>query len=285
MTVGDLPGTFASCIDIKRNLPRMEELTISTVSAATEYVGRWNRLISTTNWEKGRIICQWREALRQAGAPLEEQTDEAWSRQVGGVTPQHVGRLRRVFERFGDAHEQFAGLYWSHFLAAIEWPDAEMYLEGAVQNSWSISQMCDNRWEAIGGKPEQKPQESDFAADEIDNDFSSYEGQTASSTISESIGEVRDADSSEDESDAPPFDVGDREAAGDYTPVVDGPAAVPQIRPFESLPPLPSDMNEAFEMMKLAILGHKVAGWQDIARDDVLSMLESLKQLVLAPAE
>ena len=36
--------------------------------ASAEYLGKWNRLVSTTNWEKGRIICQWREALEEAGA-------------------------------------------------------------------------------------------------------------------------------------------------------------------------------------------------------------------------
>ena len=60
---------------------------------------------------------------------------------------------------------------------------------------------------------------------------------------------------------------------------------MPPLRPFEALPPLPSDLNEAFELMKLAILGHKVSGWREIARDDVLAVLESLRQLVLAPAE
>jgi len=51
------------------------------------------------------------------------------------------------------------------------------------------------------------------------------------------------------------------------------------------LPPLPTDLKEAFELMKLAILSHKITGWQEIARDDVLSVLESLRQLALAPAE
>jgi hypothetical protein len=51
------------------------------------------------------------------------------------------------------------------------------------------------------------------------------------------------------------------------------------------LPPLPADLKEAFELMKLAILGHKISGWNEIARDDLLSVLESLKQLALAPTE
>ena len=74
-------------------------------------------------------------------------SDEAWSREVGGVSPQHVGRLRRTYERFGAVHKQYPGLYWSHFQAALDWPDAEMYLEGAVQNDWSVSQMRNQRWE------------------------------------------------------------------------------------------------------------------------------------------
>ena len=32
--------------------------------ASRPFVGRWNQLVSDTNWEKGRIIQQWREALR-----------------------------------------------------------------------------------------------------------------------------------------------------------------------------------------------------------------------------
>jgi hypothetical protein len=48
---------------------------------------------------------------------------------------------------------------------------------------------------------------------------------------------------------------------------------------------LPGDLNEAFELMKLAIIAHKLTGWQEIARDDVLAVLESLRQLAMAPAE
>jgi hypothetical protein len=43
-------------------------------------------------------------------------------------------------------------------------------------------------------------------------------------------------------------------------------------------------VNDAFEAYKLCILRHKLAGWQEISRDDLLISLESLKQLALAPA-
>ena len=124
-------------------------------TASSEYLGRWNRLVSTTNWEKGRIVAEWREALIEAAAPPAAYTDEAWSRRVGSVTPQHTGRLRRVYQRFAAVREAYNGLYWSHFQAALDWDDAEMWLEGAVQNRWSISQMQGERSRTLGALVEE----------------------------------------------------------------------------------------------------------------------------------
>ena len=59
----------------------------------------------------------------------------------------------------------------------------------------------------------------------------------------------------------------------------------PLVRPFEALPELPPDVAEAMELFKLAILAHKVAGWREIARKDLLAVLDSLRQLAVAPAE
>ena len=263
-----------------------EQATLVVDEASTEYVGRWNRLISTTNWEKGRIICEWREALRQSGAVAASFSDDTWSRQVGGVSPQHVGRLRRVYEQFGQVSDQYAGLYWSHFQAACEWPDAEMYLQGAVESGWSISQMRNQRWEATGGAPELKPHDQDIINTELDEDVVVEERDTAlPTTISESYGEVHGTgDLPNDEPEAAPFDTDESSASNTVVPVSDAPST-PPVRPFESLPPLPSDLNEGFELMKLAILNHKVSGWAEISQDDVLTVLESLRQLALAPAE
>jgi hypothetical protein len=264
----------------------MEEQATAVVEVAAEYVGRWNRLVSTTNWEKGRIIVEWREALEQAGAAAGDFSDDAWSSQVGGVSPQHVGRLRRVYERFGAVHKQYAGLYWSHFQAALDWPDAEMYLEGAVQNEWSVARMRNQRWEVLGGRPELKPRDEDVVASELDEDFSPTDDGPPAATISESLGEVHGADDLsdfDDRSDAASFDVDEPRSGEPVAAAAD--VAAPPVRPFESLPPLPPDLNEAFELFKLAILNHKVSGWREIARSDVLSVLESLRQLALAPAE
>jgi hypothetical protein len=48
---------------------------------------------------------------------------------------------------------------------------------------------------------------------------------------------------------------------------------------------LPEDLAEAFESFKLSIVRHRLAGWHEAARDDVLAALDALRELALAPVE
>jgi hypothetical protein len=263
--------------------PETEEAVIEETSA--KYLGRWNRLVSTTNWEKGRILSQWRQALLQAGAPTQAYCDEAWSRRVGNVSPQHVGRLRRVYEQFGEAYPQYPGLYWSHFQAALDWHDAEMWLEGAVQNGWSVARMRAQRWEAMGGPPDQAPREEGLAAAEMDEDAPCE--ALVPGTIEESIRQVRDpeADAEADRGDLDSSQTDAAVSAG----ATEGGGAVPEAvgapQPFASLPELPQDLADAFEAFKLAILHHKLAGWREVSCGEVVAVLEALKQLALTRTE
>ncbi len=252
--------------------------------ASAEYIGRWNHLVSTTNWEKGRIIQQWRLRLIAAGAPVHLYSDDAWSRRVGNVSGQHVGRLRRVWERFGESYRDYRGLFWSHFQSVLDWDDAEMWLEGAVQSGWSVAQMRAQRWEAMGAPPDQLPDPEDVVSAELDEDAEPVAESTASQ-VSESTEVVRHPGESaadiEDEPaetvDAVPFDA-------PHDPA-ESAASVAPVRPFENLPKLPDDLQEAFETFKLAILAHKLTGWQEISCGDLLAVLDALKQLALAPSE
>ena len=162
-------------VDVANTGTDLENVGEEFNEASSPFEGRWNRLISTTNWEKGQIIFEWRTALKSADAPATELSDEAWAQRVGGVTGQHVGRLRRVFERFGETNEQYEGLFWSHFQAALDWDDAELWLEGGIQNKWSVSKMRKARWEALGAPEELKPKDEDVIAMEINEDLDTRE--------------------------------------------------------------------------------------------------------------
>ena len=267
------------------------ELGAETVEASTPFIGQWRTLVSTTNWEKGRIVCEWRGSLEKSEAPVTEYSDQAWAQLVGNVTSQHVGRLRRVFERFGEVQTEYEGLYWSHFQTACEWDDAEMWLEGALQNGWSISQMRAQRWETVGdGEPEPEVVESNELSDVGDyGEEGMPEGEVGARAGESAAVRGIDGEQADDSDDAgeespSPATANRREEA----PVVDGGVDGEQaeaVRPFENLAELPEDVAEAFEQFKLAILTHKLTGWDEVSRSDILGVLESLKQLALAPSE
>lgn len=260
------------------------------VESSQPFIGMWNELVSQTNWEKGSIILKWRESLIEEGAPATAYSDEAWSRMVGGVTSQHVGRLRRVFQRFGEQRESFDNLYWSHFQAALDWDDAELWLEGAVQNRWSISQMRKQRWETLGADPSLKPDDRDIITADIDEDYEPLRSQ------------VEDADRGANVAEGPRPegpDFGDEEGdrvsqasanAGDPGESIyseDGAegSAIDFVRPFENLAELPEDVADAFDAFKLSIIRHKAAGWIDISQADMLGCLDALKELARLPSQ
>ncbi|MHC4404628.1 MAG: hypothetical protein ACYTG0_33665 [Planctomycetota bacterium] len=246
--------------------------------SSAEYVGRWNRLVSTTNWEKGRIICEWRESCAHAEAPPSSYSDEAWSRRVGHVSPQHVGRLRRVYQRFVETHEEYPGLYWSHFQAALEWHDAEMWLEGALQNGWSVAQMRTTRWEAVGAPDDEKPKPDDVVVAELDEDVDGVIGQSSA----EDSHRPTKTDDEPHPGDALRTELVERlEGAPSEEPDRSGDerAASDPFRPFENLPPLPDDLSRAFKAFEEAILHQQRLGWKQVSREEVVALLEALKQL------
>jgi hypothetical protein len=255
---------------------------------SAQFVGRWQRLVSTTNWEKGRIIAEWRQALVDAGAQVYEYSDEAWSRRLGNISSQHTGRLRRTYARFGATYPEYPGLYWSHFQAALDWDDAEMWLEGAVQNEWSVADMRQRRVETLGAAAPGNEDASEIVSEELDADTDS---DSAANSIPRAISPTHEviADTDEVESDDDGFDA-DEEAPFDEVNAElstnaeseSTPEAV--VRPFARLADLPPDLADAFEAFKLAILRHKLAGWNEVSCDDVVATLHSLEELALAPS-
>lgn len=273
------------------------EVDAEFAETSQPFVGRWNRLVSTTNWEKGRIVTQWREALIDDKLPATEYSDEAWAMLVGGVTGQHVGRLRRVYQRFGPSYEQYQGLYWSHFQAALDWDDAEMWLEGGVQNNWSVSQMRRQRWETLGAVDADKPRDEDFVSSELDEDFEpALDKSPRAEAVQGSYADVQHVadgplhegpdfgDDDASDGGAAAAGNGARDDGATIFAGDDERETIDFVRPFANLAELPEDLTAAFEAFKLAVLFHKSEGWQQVSRDDVLASLDALKALALAPS-
>ncbi len=248
---------------------------LETRHVTEPFVGQWSQLISRTNWEKGRIIQQWREALRSSGAPVTAYSDEAWSRCVGGITSSHVGRLRRVYERFGNVYETYAGIFWTHFLAALDWDDAEMWLEGASQSRWSVSEMRRTRWQANGGDPASEPVDSDVVTAEIDEDFTPLAEADDFTAAEDNTRSVAEGPRPEEP------DFGDEQESGAEAIASDDDLPWEETEapesPFAALPSLPVDLAEALEQFKLGIIRHRANGWNEVSQSDVLRALDALK--------
>lgn len=256
------------------------------------FVGRWNNLISTTNWEKGRIISQWREALVEAGAPVTDYSDEAWANRVGGVTSPHVGRLRRVHDRFADQAETYPTLYWSHFLAGLDWDDAALWLQGAVEENWSISQMRQQRWKANGEVESDRPngtQIIDVDMDEDTPDLGTAPAQGGTSkdydgnTDGIASGPAYEAPDFGDESELAAMPENNHMNDGNQDDDGGGIATEPKmspLQPFAGLPDLPDDMADVIESLKLAILRHKSAGFAEVQPETIRRYLEACGCLI-----
>jgi hypothetical protein len=266
--------------------------------AAGRFVGQWNRLVSTTNWEKGRIICEWREALISAGAAVTEYSDEAWSQLVGRVTSQHVGRLRRVFQRFGDAFDQYQGLFWSHFQAAIDWEDAEMWLEGAIHNGWSVSQMRGQRWETVGKPGEAMPTDEEGAAG--DDEDAPWLGEDESEmaaredALTGESAEVKSVEGtakktkeeSDDEEEGEEAESGSSESSSSsYDDESPKSQKKERTRLNVEVGDLPDDIADAFEQFKLAIITQRRLEWAETTPESVIECLDALRELTLAPLD
>jgi hypothetical protein len=287
-----LEDSFDSINESLNEAVATNTLIISTESeeVVQRFVGRWNRLISQTNWEKGAIISQWRAALVDSGSPSSLFSDDAWSKRVEGVSSQHVGRLRRVHDRFAKNQESYKGLYWTHFLAALDWDDAELWLEGAVQSKWSISQMRRTRWEALGGDPQSQPGEHDLVTAESDEGYSaSLESPPKAEDDDGDEYSERNRGTNGPLDEEPDF--GD-EGTGEYQRAEqtddsaiemnapNTPAAM--LSPFSDLPTMPVDIAECMEQFKIAIIRHRSSGWQDIMPSDVCKVLDALRGFAMA---
>lgn len=276
---------------------------VELVSA--DFVGRWNRLVSYTNWEKGRIISQWRSAMIESGAPVSEYSDEVWARRVGGVTAAHVGRLRRVHDKFHQTQATYPGLSWTHFLAAIDWDDSPMWLEGAVQSQWSVAAMRRQRWEVMGGDEATRPDDGESLAPPWDEDYVAAEGAAAgakpSTQPAQGGGSTKRWDEGPDGITAGPAyegpDFGEEESlnrAGVARPSAAGEAPFaeetfaegsgrqPLPQPFAGLAKLPDDLAEAIELLKLAVLRHKSAGWKETTPEIIQQYLQAFRVLIEA---
>ena len=242
------------------SISELDPLELEQVASdSARYLSNWHELISRTNWEKGHIICQWRDKVCSVHAEVKPVSDRAWAQLVGGISAEHVGRLRRTFERFGDVYENYDRLSWTHFMVATAWDDAEMWLEGAAKSRWTIDEMRRTRWEAMGAVTRDKPDPrevivEEISQEELDKPVTRGEGDIIQGPILEGPdwGEP-----SGHEKERDPIDVESIE---------------------KILASAPRDLSRSYKKLLEIIETCRDDNWQNIKKRDVLKLIAFMRQ-------
>jgi hypothetical protein len=253
---------------------------LETISEPSRpFIGNWHAVVSQTNWEKGKIVNEWRSKLEDSGVSARLFSDPAWSRLVGEVSPQHVGRLRRTYDRFGEVYGDYAGLYWSHFFAALDWNDAEMWLEGAVQNNWSVSKMRYQRWETLGAVEGQRPDPLEIVSSPEDDGvrvataYESRDDVVRRDELPSAKGPVFEGPDFGDDDQATNA-VDSRHASDELALAGD------RIDIQATLDALPDEISRPFVKLREAIARHKSDDWSSVKRIHLVALVNDLRQLL-----
>ena len=160
-----------------------------------------------------------------------------------------------------------------------------MWLEGAIQNEWSVSKMRNSRWETMGKRPEDRPLVEQIVITEPDEESQLVAAATKDDKLD---GEYNDGP----RHDGPDFGdepkggskAGGKDDDDDLVSAVSESTGV-KVKPFEAYDDLPADIQSAANAFKIAIIKHKVDEWSEISLDDLHGLLDALKKLATAASD
>ena len=160
-----------------------------------------------------------------------------------------------------------------------------MWLEGAIRNEWSISQMRGKRWETLGTPPEERQAETD--AEQLDVEFdppgSSEPDNTQASKVSVDPTKLATVQPSFTEVSSP--ETLKTDSSSESSTKTSSPTTVQssnRVKLPVDVEELPDDLAEAFESFKLAIIAHRREGWSETSPKVVVECLDALRELAEA---
>lgn len=140
--------------------------------------------METSNWKIGQYAFEWVTLTGKSDAEFGERIE---------LSKQSVQSRRSVYERFGDStelNELRSELTWSHFRAAVSWPDAIECLRWAFEADANVREMTAWRRAKNGQFFADEPIEKDPSASEQES-----ESEPDPDTEDEESAPFEDADS------------------------------------------------------------------------------------------
>lgn len=130
------------------DVPETEEQLVQRAQAA----------VSRCNWEVGLCAMQWTRKYARG------RTDADFAAMVG-LSADQVYQRRRVAEAFGEVHNDYPSLKWSHFYSALNWDDARDCLQWSEENQATVAEMKAWRRAIRGEDLTAEPVPDEFAGD------------------------------------------------------------------------------------------------------------------------
>jgi hypothetical protein len=154
-----------------------------------------------------------------------------------------------------------------------------------MEKDWSVSQMRHQRWETMGKLAEQKPDPRDIVHGELDEDLEPRDRRGGDNLADfQSSPRMEGPDFGEESENRA---AASATQSDDLSPITDpdrvtitNENSVPNFRPFESMGTLPESFSDLVEDFKLSIIRFKTEGWKEVAKDQILAVLDGLRYLV-----
>lgn len=99
-----------------------------------ELIATARQALSQCNWTVGECASKWTTRYARG------RTDADFGALVG-LSADQIYQRRRVWDRFGETHEKYQHLSWSHFYTSINWEDAEESLNWAEEFEATVAEM------------------------------------------------------------------------------------------------------------------------------------------------
>lgn len=115
-----------------------------------QLIAKAQQAVSQCNWVVGECAVQWTKKYARG------RTDADFAAQVG-LSADQVYQRRRVWERFGEAFQEYRSLKWSHFYVALNWDDAFDCLQWAEDNEATVAEMRAWRRALVGEDVSSEP--------------------------------------------------------------------------------------------------------------------------------
>jgi hypothetical protein len=113
----------------------MSKKPISDVKETEEeLIFKAQSAVSQSNWVVGECADKWTQRYARG------RGDGDFAALLG-LTADQVFQRRRVWQTFADVYQNYPGLKWSHFYAALTWDDAPECLQWADENQSTVSEM------------------------------------------------------------------------------------------------------------------------------------------------